>query len=308
MSFTLATAISRIDNLQQPIWTAGATASQKLQACNQALDKMWTLGGWDGLLQEVTGLTSVSGILVLPSQYKILTGLRVCGNNGQLANGYGYGGSPRVSIKSQQWKFSPNANGTDWGCYCGPPWIAFDLGDFTSVGTGLIVFDTGLNENVEITSIDGILTVEVAPEGSTPSSGITIQDQGNGQFYNIGSDNGIIGLYTATPTSSGSNRKYQIPGPFSITNNLIFSGMAKLRYIYASDTNTVVEPDCFEALMMAIRAIHWYDTGDTKRAEEEFNTAVKLVNADLGQVQQDADMGRVTTEFEFSGGSILNIY
>lgn len=185
---------------------------------------------------------------------------------------------PRISIKSQQVKYAPAREVT---CQTGGvPRIAYDLGD---LGTGSV----------------GVF------------SGATVQDQVTGDLYNIVVANQIIGLEPAgdvPPPSTFSARQYEIVGIPSYVDGLTFSGIAKRRYVYATDETATVSPDCFEGLLMGVRAFHWYDVGDTKRAEEEFQTAIGIFEADLGQVLQDEDMGRVTVEVEYSGGSIPNLY
>lgn len=269
--FTYATALARINNLEQPLFTPGITSGQQLQILNEVLDRMWTHGQWDGLLQEVSGLTTTNNILTLPPQYKNLTGLKVSNQNTRCWN--------RVSIKSQQWKFSPSANGTNWDSYCGSQWYAFDRGD------------SGLGEL-------GVF------------SGSVVIDQATGIAYQIAVSNEIIGLIpaNANPPSLSSARQYEIPGPQAYIDSLTFKGMAKQRYIYATDLNANVAPDSFEGLLMGVRAYHSYATGDTERAGVEFSQALEIVERDLGQILQDEDMGRVTVEYEFSGGSIPNLY
>jgi hypothetical protein len=307
MPFSYGDAIQRITNQPEQVWPPGITASEQLQRINGVLDRVWTRGQFDGLLKEVDGLTTSGGILTLPSQFKLLTGLQALYPNTSGSSNLN-GGCSRVDIRSQQWKFSPSAPQGPCSTWNNGRWYAFDQGDTATVGTYLVVTDTATGSLVQIFVQNGVLGVESAPAGSTPTTGITVQDSVTGQFYNIIVQNDIIGLATATPTSSGSNRTYQISGIPSYVDTFTFNGMAKLRYVYASNLNQLVAPDCFEGLLMGVRAFSWYDKGDTSRAEEEFATAMAIYEADLGQVLQDEDMGYVTVDYAESGGSILNLY
>ena len=123
--FTIAQALTRISNLEQPIWSSTITADQQLQAVNSSLEKIWTYGEWDGLLNAITGMATTNGILTLNGAYRLLQGLTVIYPN-PTPN---VGGSDPVSIKSQQWQYAPSQNGINWTQQAGPPWYAFDLGD-----------------------------------------------------------------------------------------------------------------------------------------------------------------------------------
>jgi hypothetical protein len=327
--FSYSTAIARISNLPEQLWPQNATFSQQFQRLNQVLDRVYSLGQWDGLLTELDGLTTTNGLLILPPQYKLLTALRLsCG--------------PRVTIKPNQWKYSPSAPTNGWGCGYRGRWYAFEKGDVNSfagatfvlidqvtgepfqllvqngilginpipagVGQTLIIQDTVTTTSLfQVVVQNGVLGLIPAPAGSATTQFTVVQDTITFLFFQIEVQSGVLGLGAGYPTSYQGNRVYQLSGDPAYVDEQTFSGVAKLRYVYATDPNSVVVPDCFEGLLQGVRAFHWQDEGDIQRFQSEFGTAMAIYEADLGQVLQDEDMGRVTVEYEYSGGSIWNL-
>jgi hypothetical protein len=267
--FTYADAITRIQNLEEPLWPPGITSSQQLQAINLALDYLWTNGDFDGLIQDVTGITSTGGIITLPAQYRFLISLATKCH--------------KVGIKSQQWKLSPSApNITDWTKWT-RSMLAFDLGDTGTASLG--IWPGGVIEALT----DGVP---------------------NGTYFSIVINDGIIGYVPASnvnPPSTSSARQYQVTGDPAHTDTLTFFGQAKLRYTYAADISSVVAPDCFPAILEAVRAYHFIACGDTTRAQAHFAEALKLLEANSFDVVADEDMGCVALDPMTSGGGFLNI-
>jgi hypothetical protein len=227
VAFTIAEAITRIGNLEEPLWTPGSSSAQQLQSINQALDYLWLWGDFEGLVQDVPNLTSSGGIITLPAQYRFLVDLSIPAIN------------CKVGIKTQQWKLSPSApRVADWTCWYRSI-LAFDLGD--------------------------------AVTGDT------------------------------------SQRQYQVTGQPTFADAQTFFGQAKLRYIYATTTATTVLPDCFAALLEAVRAYHWIATGDKNAADASFAEALQILEANSVDVTATEDFGSMSFDPTTSGGSLLNI-
>lgn len=221
MPFTISQAITRIDGQPEPVWSNGMTSGQKLQRINEALEKLYILGTWDGLLEEIS-LSPVNGIITLDPSYYTIEALK--DDNGI-----------DVSIKTQMWKYSKSAPIIDdWAKWHGAP-MAFDKGDIAG------------------------------------------------------------------------SRTYEIAGDPSDVDAIVYKGMARKRYVWAVDTSTVVSPDCFEALLLSVRSLHWQDVGDMQRAEYMAGKAVEALERILNEVLGDADMGHVTIDGESGGGTILNL-
>lgn len=115
MSFTILTAITRLTTGPTNCFKAGLSSSQQLQRVNEVLEKFYDKGTWRGVYKQIA-LTSVGGIITLPSAYQRLDGLSIP-NCGYL-----------VKIKSNLYPFQENGpHNQDWTKYC--PAIAIDMGD-----------------------------------------------------------------------------------------------------------------------------------------------------------------------------------
>lgn len=345
--FSYSTAIARVNSQIEQIWDPTATAAQQLQAVNQALEYLWVEGQWDGLVQDVTGLSTSGGILTLPSGYRYLTALRC------------QSWHKDVSIKSQAFKYSPSRQRNDGG-YFGytsglvSDWQgdlkANDLGDSWTYAGSLIVPDYATGQpyqvvignpssgvpdaiGLENTSLlytgayyildsDGsgrqwqvigsaglIIGVVAAPAGATTSPFIGLRSQVSGEIYNLVVQNGVLGdaLFTAASTQFATSRTYKIPGDPTVIDTLSFEGQAKLRYIYAIDPSAGVLPDNFPALLEAVRAYHFLDVGDETRAELHFKNALALLEEDSKDLVADEDMGSLSLDPITSGGAFLNL-
>ncbi len=108
-------------------------------------------------------------------------------------------------------------------------------------------------------------------------------------------------------TGAGGARRYQITGDPTYADSLTYSGSAKKRYTWATDTATVVVPDCFQAVLTAVRAFHWKDVGDNDRFDREFAGALHILEKSLNAVDAFADYGSISLAYETSGGSIPNL-
>lgn len=221
MSFTYATAISRLDGQMEAVWTPGATSQQKLDRVNDVLDRFWNEGDWEGLSADIVPVSS-GGVITLAAAYKNLDVLQVS-----------TAGSERdIPIKSQLWKFTPSANFVgDWSNFSGPM-FAFDKGE------------------------------------------------------------------------TSGQRVYQLTGQASLADAYTYIGQAKRRYVRVTNDTMVVNPDCWPALLVGVRAWHWQDQGDNIRYQMEFADALRQLAKDLGNIQDSEDLGSVSIEPSRSGSAI----
>ena len=103
-------------------------------------------------------------------------------------------------------------------------------------------------------------------------------------------------------------RTYQLTGAAAVADSYTYTGQAKLRYVRVIVTTTPVNPDCWPALLVGLRAWHWQDQGDNTRYQLEFADALRQLERDLCGVQDTEDLGTVSLEYSRSGGAIPNIY
>lgn len=103
------------------------------------------------------------------------------------------------------------------------------------------------------------------------------------------------------------SRVYELSGDPDTNDLLVFSAQVRFRYVWSTDSGRAVVPDCFQAILQGVRSMHWLDVGDRARYDAEFSEAIRLLEADLSDVQDEEDMGCVNLEFSTSGGALNNI-
>ena len=102
-------------------------------------------------------------------------------------------------------------------------------------------------------------------------------------------------------------RQYQITGDPAILDTLTFTGLARLRYIWATSTSALVIPDCYQALRRGVIALGWEDEGDLSRYDAVFTRALTVLNGNYSQSESDTEHGVVACEPATSMGMIPNL-
>lgn len=87
--------------------------------------------------------------------------------------------------------------------------------------------------------------------------------------------------------SAGGQRQYQLTGGSTNNDALSFTGLARKRYAWVSDTSTVVVPDSYKALELGVRAKGWLDEGDETRYQTDWALALKTLNSNLDEFAVD---------------------
>ncbi len=177
----------------------------------------------------------------------------------------------------------------------------------------------GLLADVAPTSSGGIITLDIAYRVldllTVPSLGGRVPIKN--QQWKFGPEAagvtdwtqyGYLLAFDLGETGSGGARRYQITGNAAYADALTYSGSAKKRYTWATNTATVVVPDCFQAVLTAVRAFHWKDVGDNDRFDREFQNALGILEKSLSAVDAFADYGSMNLAYETSGGAIRNLY
>ena len=334
--FTYATAIARVLGQIEPIWDPGATSAQQLQAVNQALEYLWNFGDWDGLTTDVKGMATTGGILSLPPQYRFLTALKNSDSHLSVSiksQGFKYSPSSR-----QVEDFYGMTGYSTWrGCL-----VAYDLGD-TNAGISQIIQDAVTGQLLALVVQNGVLGLVAAPAGSIPSlillvdsttnlaynlialntvfelqplgippaglvsASCVVTDSVTSQPYAVVVSGGALGIVPSPSAPASTIRQYRIAGCPSTVDTLTFEGQAKLRYTYATNPNSIVAPDNFQALLSAVRGFHFLDVGDESRADKHFSKALELLNDDSKDILGEEDMGCLSLDPVTSGGGLLNI-
>lgn len=217
MSFTVATAITRLTGSGVNAFPATFDAGKQLQRINEVLEMFYDQGTWRGL-HDTISLTTTSGIITLSATYQRLDGLSIPAQG------------TIVPIRSMQWAFSPGGPGTqDWTLYS--ELVAIDLGD-----------------------------------------------------------------------NGSSQRRYQVSGNTTATDALTFSGLARKRFTYITDTASVVSPDCYRGIKLGVEAMRWKDEGDDARYQSVFAEALQALNGNLQEF--DPDFRQVIVQPSFGMGSM----
>lgn len=179
----------------------------------------------------------------------------------------------------------------------------------------------GFLEEITVTTTNGVVALNPKyqtleglrdPEGRDVSiktqtwkfskSAPNIEDWNKWQGNPIAFDLGI-----QTGGANSGKRLYQIPGDPAVIDTKQYKAIARLKYVWATSTSTLVIPDSFEALLFAVRALHWRDVGDLQRYDLEIAKAADLLERTLNEIIGDEDMGVLALERDTSGGTILNL-
>lgn len=116
MSFTYATAITRLDGGMVPAFKAAATSGQKLYRLNEVLERFFEFGRWRGVYDTAV-VTQTAGIITISATYQNMEALAVTLS----------GNERKVPIKSMEWPYMPG----------GPGLVPFDqYGDIVAIDKG----------------------------------------------------------------------------------------------------------------------------------------------------------------------------
>lgn len=101
-------------------------------------------------------------------------------------------------------------------------------------------------------------------------------------------------------------RQYQISGQTSQIDTYAFIGNARKRYVWTTDTATVIVPDSFQALRMGVLALGFEDEGDYEKCAEKFNEALRVLDGNLEEFEPNDK--QVTIQRIFAGGQIAPLH
>lgn len=216
MSFSVATAITRLTGSGRNAFPATFTSGNQLQRINEVLERFYEMGSWRGL-HDTISLTSTNGIIALSSAYQRLDGLSIPAQN------------TIISIKPMAWAFSSGGPGSqDWTQYS--ELIALDQGDV------------------------------------------------------------------------GGVRKYQVSGNAANNDTLTFSGLARKRFTWITNTADIVCPDSFQALKLGIEAFQMEDENAHEEARAKFAEALQILNGNLQEFEPEVK--QIVIQPSFGGGSM----
>lgn len=101
-------------------------------------------------------------------------------------------------------------------------------------------------------------------------------------------------------------RKYQVTGNPTAIDALTFSGLARKRFTWVSDTSTIVVPDCFQGVKLGVQALGWEDEGDKARHDAVWAEALQAFNGNLQEFEPE--MKQVQIQRSFGLGNLKFVH
>jgi len=163
----------------------------------------------------------------------------------------------------------------------------------------------GVRKTVDLTSVLGIITLPATY--LRVEKRIAITSPGCcGWFYDIkpmewqfqtggpgwfDPERCCIGAAIDLGDNSSGQRQYQLTGDTDTVDSRTYTGLARLRYNFTTDTSTPIIPDCYTALEISARAMRAMDTNATGLAQELWGQAFARLDSDLGQYQMGDENG-----------------
>jgi len=102
--------------------------------------------------------------------------------------------------------------------------------------------------------------------------------------------------------NGSGQRQYQLTGNTTNLDALSFTGLARKRFNWITDTSTVVVPDSYQSLVKGILAFRAMDNQDKDSFERLMGEAMSCLNGNLGEfeVEQKSLQVECSTGFGFS--------
>lgn len=107
-------------------------------------------------------------------------------------------------------------------------------------------------------------------------------------------------------------RRYRLTGTdadaecLAEVDALTFSGLARKRYVWATDTTPIVTPDCYAALELAVRAMNAADEQANELSKDLWGQSYAKLDAGLGQFEQGNELGALQIEPTCVAGTRYN--
>ena len=102
-------------------------------------------------------------------------------------------------------------------------------------------------------------------------------------------------------------RQYQITGDPDASDSLTFTGLARRRYIWISDTANVVIPDCYSALELGVRAKAAADANANDLSKDLWAQAFSELDNNADEFEAPQSSGILQLDPCFTAARIPNI-
>lgn len=174
----------------------------------------------------------------------------------------------------------------------------------------------GVHQTIPLTSVGGIITLPPAYQRidglSVPSCGYLVKIKSNlYPFQENGPHNQDWTKYCpAIAIDKGDvagSRQYQLTGDPAQLDTFAYVGLARIRYVWATDTSTIVVPDCYQALRMGVIALGQEDELASDQAAKKFSEALQELEGNLAEFNSDFSYGEVQIDSSFGMGEVGNL-
>jgi hypothetical protein len=175
----------------------------------------------------------------------------------------------------------------------------------------------GVHQNVSLTSVSGVITLTssyLRLDGlGIPANNFVVPIKNMAFAYQVGGpmiqDWTNYGKTIAIDMGENSSglRQYQITGSATANDALTFSGLARRRFNWITDTSTVVVPDCFGALQTGVRAMAAEDENDIATAKELWSQAFAELDDNHEEFEAPQSSGILQLDPLFTAARIPNI-
>lgn len=174
----------------------------------------------------------------------------------------------------------------------------------------------GLHDTIPLASSGGVITLTVAYQRL---DGLAVP--ADNCIYDIRSDNWAFSKSGPGPQdwtkygqsvaldqgdSAGGQRQYLITADAPTVDAKTFQGWARKRYTWATDTSTVLYPDCYQALALGVKWLFAEDEKQTKSAEEWHQMALRALNGNLDEFE--IDYMQVNVQLGWAGSTVQPIH
>ncbi len=124
------------------------------------------------------------------------------------------------------------------------------------------------------------------------------QTGGPGYFENAA----CLGVAIDQGDNASGVRTYQLTGNTTTLDGYAYSAIARKRYVWTEDFDTVVIPDCYSALELSVRAMKAQDDVAADLAQQYWAEAYAALDGNIGQFEEGNDFGT----FAIDPGVALN--
>lgn len=142
--------------------------------------------------------------------------------------------------------------------------------------------------------------------GVFPIKDLDHKYQPNGTGY-YDSDETCVGLAGDLGDNASGVRRYQLDGDPTVLDTYTYNAICRLRYVWATDANTTVVPDCYPAFEMSWRAQIARNEQAYDDAEALMMKAYQMLDANVGAFNQGNDRGVLPIDPMVGMGSVANL-